>query len=72
MITVVLGLGSVLVFNLLLLIMDFWSGLQSVRLVVWLIRLPLADMNVFAARPLLILNAAVANIIVTLFTTEEV
>lgn len=69
MITVVLGLGSVLVFNWFLLIEDFWSGLQSVRLVIWFIGLPLAVMNVFTARPLLILNAAVANIIIALVTT---
>lgn len=72
MITVVLGLGNVLVLNWRLLIEDFWSGLQSVRLFVWFIGLPLAVMNVFTTRPFLIFNAAVANIIVALVTTEEV
>ena len=72
MITVVLGFAYVLVVSWLLLIEYYWSGLESVRLVVRLIRLPLAVVNMFTGGPLLMLYTSVANVIVALLTVVKV
>jgi hypothetical protein len=72
MITVVLGFAYVLVVSWLLLIECYWSGLKSVRLVVRLIRLPLAVVNMFTGGPLLMLYTSVANVIVALLTVVKV
>jgi hypothetical protein len=72
MITVVLGFAYVLVVSWLLLIEYYWSGLKSVRLVVRLIRLPLAVVNMFTGGPLLMLYTSVANVIVALLAVVKV